>query len=348
MLSIETLISGAQTLYTLVQDYKDNQKQLKILAEDIKATTDAVQVKQDQFFDSETKRVKRGKDNQPATEALKLLKSCIEDAQAIVESFKDQPGKGNAKRFIKFFSELGQASGYKEEINTIYQNLNSAKNTLNLVVVLHQEQCQAALQADVSQIHSLLEDLEKQVRTGSTQLEAKMDVSIEEISTLSSKFDQLRKELAAEFAKKSSTGPKVTVEVTDEINDSDIQGLIVTGDEAITLQGVHQYGDPRTLAAFQQLKDKEAEQRKMLSSGVDVSVTSKTMSKTKVYGTSFNMSPPHSSSSTHTTTTSPLTGPSSSSTFASSHSGSSSTSSSSSHSSSSSSSTGNQQRAHRK
>ena len=103
--------------------------------------------------------------------------------------------------------------------------------------------------------------------------------------------------------------------------ESDIKALNIEGDETITLAGVKQHGNPHALDAFMKLKQQEAENRKMLSSGINQTVISKSMLHTTVYGASFVNKMPLSSfqsdsSSTHITTTSPLTGSGSSSTFA--------------------------------
>lgn len=306
MLSINDLMTGAKVIYTLVEDFKDNQKQLKTLAEDIKAVVEAVAKKETEFFDAEGK-LKKSKKQEPDGKALQMLNRCISDAKEIIKKLKGRPDKTSTEEFIQFLSKLVQATGYKKEIAEIYKNLDQAKQTLNLAVTLHSEEYLKELKTDISLVITQLDEVEASVKSLD-----KIDGIEAEIQKIRAGLDSLRTSLVAEEKEKQTTGPKQTVKA-DSIEDSDIRSLNIEGLKGYTLPELSEASD-KGFERFRLLRDQDAKNQKDMASGVSQTIEAKTISRTQAYTVSFTHTPSSTSSAT-TVTPSPLTGRGSPSTF---------------------------------
>lgn len=292
MLSMNDLLTGAQTLYKMVEDYKDNQKQLKILAEDIQATVAAVKAKKSDFFDSNNKdRLKDAKSD--AGKALKLLKGCIEDAQKIVEDFK-QPEQSDIAKFVKFLKELVGASANKDTIAEIYNNLNSAKQTLNLTVTLRMEECQKALQDSINQFGQQLATIEASNRESKLELSAQIKEEMGYVKVELTKLIASMAALVTSIAENSWAQPKglhQELTITGDIKNSRVKALEVQGRPSPTLSELDSVSQPG-FDRYQDMKKLEAENQKKLSQGIMQKVSAHTLIDSSVLGFSVVESSP--------------------------------------------------------
>src|SRR5258708_4678640 len=102
MLNLDNLFSAAKTLYDQTEKYRDNESQIKVLADEIKKITDIVtgDARKGEFFDED------GDPKDGHLEpALKDLYLCVKEAQGFVIEFEKSHENNTAKalNFLKKF-----------------------------------------------------------------------------------------------------------------------------------------------------------------------------------------------------------------------------------------------------